>query len=160
MKTKVSINKVEQDAYQLFMEGKFYCSEAIVYALQQNIDPDMPDAVIKTAGGFPVGIGRSKCVCGAVSGAIISLGYFFGRSLPGTPADDSSVLTMRLANELQQHFRELHKNVLCCHVHTKGMDMASGEHKEQCALFTSQMASKAAIIISRELGIEVSDVVE
>jgi hypothetical protein len=41
--------------------------------------------------------------------------------------------------------------VLCCSVHTKGMDMASGEHKAQCIAFTGEMAGKAAEIIAREL---------
>lgn len=157
MNKKISIKKIESEASQLFLEGKFYCSEAIVYVIQQNIDPSMPDALIRAASGFPVGIGRSKCVCGAVSGAVIALGYFFGRSKPGSASDESSVLCISLANELQQHFRELHQGVLCCHIHTKSMDMASGEHKQQCALFTSQMARKAAEIIAHNLDLEVSD---
>jgi len=35
-------------------------------------------------------------------------------------------------------------------VHTKGMDMASGEHKAQCVAFTGEMAAKTAEIIERE----------
>lgn len=157
MNKQVSIKKVEQDAFQLFSEGKFYCSEAIVYALRENIDPNMPLAVVATASGFPVGVGKSKCMCGAVSGGVIGLGYFFGRTKPGRASDEDIVRMLDLANELQQHFRDNHKQVLCCHIHIKGMDMGSGEHKAQCASFTAEMAKKTAEIIARELALEVID---
>lgn len=30
---------------------------------------------------MPTGIGGSGCVCGAVTGGVLALGYFFGRTL-------------------------------------------------------------------------------
>lgn len=154
MKTEVSINQVRQDAEELFRAGGFYCSEAIIYSIRKNIDPDMPDGVIRAASGFPVGIGKSKCVCGAVSGAVLAIGYFFGRSEPTNPKDPASVKCLELANEVQQRFRDARtRHVLCCNIHTHGMDMASGEHKAQCVSFTGEMAANAADIIVRELGL-------
>lgn len=153
MVTEYSLKKVKEDAEQLFKSGGFYCSESIVASIRTNLAPEMPEAFIMAASGFPVGVGRSKCMCGAVSGGVLCLGYFFGRTKPSTPGDPKSVNTLNLANELQQSFRENHKGVLCCHVHTKGMDMASGEHKAQCVLFTGEMAAKTAEIIARELNI-------
>ncbi len=150
MKNEVSIKKIKNDAERLFRRGEFFCSEAIVASIRSNFELDMPKEMIAMASGFPVGIGRSKCVCGAVSGGIISIGYFFGR----TEGGDSRVQkTLELANELQSEFKKNHK-VLCCHVHTKGMDMGSGEHKEQCIGFTGEVAEIAAKIIVRELGIK------
>ncbi len=146
----VDIAKVRQDAEEYFRQGNFYCSEAIVASVRDNIAPDMPEAVVAAASGFPVGVGRSKCMCGAVSGGVISLGYVFGRTRPSSPADPKSQKTLALANELQQAFRDSHR-VLCCSVQTKGMDMASGEHKAQCVSFTGEMAAKTAEIIAREL---------
>lgn len=147
MEEKKLAQKVKEDAESLFREGKFYCSEAIVSSIRTNLDPDMPESMIAAASGFPIGIGKSKCVCGAVSGGIISLGYFFGR----TKGADSKVdRTLALANELQESFRSNHK-VLCCKILTKGMDMSSGEHKNQCVSFTGEIAEKAAEIILREL---------
>lgn len=154
MKTEVSIKQVRQDAEELFRSGGFYCSEALVYAIRKNIDPDMPDALIRAASGFPVGIGKSKCVCGAVSGAILAIGYFFGRSEPTNPQDPTSVKCLELANEVQQRFRDARsRHVLCCKIHTHGMDMASGEHKTQCISFTGEMAAHTAEVIVRELGL-------
>ena len=42
---------------------------------------------------------KSKCVCGDVSGGVMCIGYFFGRTTGG----DSKVQnTLKLANELQE----------------------------------------------------------
>lgn len=158
MVTEVSIQKIKNDAEEFFRKGQFYCSEAVVASIKQNFQLDMPDEMIAMASGFPVGIGRSKCVCGAVSGGIMCLGYFFGRTYGESPKDPRSVKTLELANELQGKFRENHK-VLCCSVLTKGMDMASGEHKRQCISFTGEIAESVAEIIIRELNIKNIDLV-
>lgn len=149
MAQTIDVEKVRHDAEEYFRQGDFYCSEAIVASVRDNIAPEMPASMIAAASGFPVGVGRSKCMCGAVSGGVLSLGYVFGRTGPSTPADPKSVKTLALANELQQAFRDGHR-VLCCSVQTKGMDMASGEHKAQCVSFTGEMAAKTAEIIARE----------
>ncbi|MDK2918707.1 MAG: hypothetical protein PWQ37_1440 [Candidatus Petromonas sp.] len=150
MRKKISIKKIKNDAEELFRKGDFYCSEAIVSSIKNNFEIDMPDEMIAMASGFPVGIGKSKCVCGAVSGGILALGYFFGRTKGGDPKVQK---TLELADELQQSFKDNH-GCLCCKVHTQGMDMASGEHKKQCIAFTGEIAEKAAQIIVRELQLE------
>ncbi len=149
MKKEVSIKKIRQDAEELFRKGDYFCSEAIVSSIKNNFEVDMPDEMIAMASGFPVGIGRSKCVCGAVSGGVMCIGYFFGRTKGGDPKVQK---TLELANELQQSFKDNHK-VLCCKILTNGMDMGSGEHKAQCISFTGEIAEKAAQIIVRELGL-------
>lgn len=149
----LDVQQIQTDAEEYFRRGNYYCSEAVVASVRDNFAPEMPDALIAAASGFPIGVGRSKCMCGAVSGGVIALGYVFGRTTPGTPADPASVKTLELANELQQAFRDSHR-VLCCSVQTKGMDMASGEHKAQCIAFTGEMAAKTAEIIARELELD------
>jgi len=63
---------------------------------------------------------------------------------------------MELSHELQESFRKNHQGTLCCHIHIKGMDLASGEHKKQCVAFTGEMAAKAAEIIARELNLKLT----
>jgi len=159
MKKEISVKKIREDAEIFFRNGQYYCSEAIVASIKQNFELDMPDEMIAMASGFPVGIGKSKCVCGAVSGGILTLGYFFGRTKGETPKDPRSVKTMALAYELQEGFKKNHK-VLCCSILTKGMDMASGEHKAQCIDFTGEIAESTAMIIVRELDIINTDELE
>lgn len=143
------MKKVRQDAEALFKNGEFYCSESIMSSIKDNFAIDMPDEIIAMASGFPVGIGKAKCVCGAVSGGVMALGYFFGRTKGGDPKVQK---TMELANELQQSFKDNHKH-LCCSILTRGMDMGAGEHKAQCVSFTGEIAEKVASIVVREQGL-------
>lgn len=152
MLKEISIKKVKYDAEEVFRIGGFYCSEAIISSVRKNIDPNMPIELVSAGSGFPIGVGRSRCMCGAVSGAVVCLGYFFGKK---EPTDPDSKKCMELANEIQESFRKNHKGVLCCHIHTKGMDFTSGEHKAQCVNFTGEMAEKTAEIIARELKLKV-----
>jgi len=152
MKAEISIRQVQYDAEEVFRIGGFYCSEAIVSAIRKNIDPNMPEALIASASGFPIGVGRSQCMCGAISGAIIALGYFFGRDEQGGENDRC----MQLSYELQESFRGNHQGTLCCHIHVKGLDLSSGEHKKQCVAFTGEMARKTAELIAREFKLKVS----
>ena len=159
MKTSVSVQKIRQDAENFFKAGKYYCSEAIVASIRQNFELDMPEEMIAMASGFPVGIGRSKCTCGAVSGGVLALGYFFGRTEGSSPLDPRSVKTIELAYELQDDFKKNHK-VLCCSILTKGMNMAAKEHLNQCVAFTGEIAENVARIIIREKGFQNLDSLE
>ncbi|MCL2574722.1 MAG: C-GCAxxG-C-C family protein [Defluviitaleaceae bacterium] len=145
VESQVSIQQVRYDAEEVFRIGGFYCSEAIVSAIRKNFGPSMPKELIKAASGFPIGVGRSRCMCGAISGAVVALGYFFG---------EDREKTMVLSHELQESFRKNHQGTLCCYIHIEGMDILSGEHKKQCVAFTGEMAQKAAEIIARELKIK------
>ena len=152
MKKELNIRQIQQDAEETFRSGGFYCSEAIMFSIRKNIAPEMPQALIAAASGFPVGVGRSKCLCGAISGGVLALGYFLGKEKATNGEYQKSI---ELANELQQSFRNKHKGVSCCHIHTKGMDMASGEHKQQCVAFTGEMAIRTARILARELELKI-----
>lgn len=157
MINEVSLKKVKADAEEYFRKGEYYCSEAIVASIKNNFNVEMSDEMIAMASGFPVGIGKTKCTCGAISGAVLTIGYFFGRTKGSTPQDPRSIKTLELAKELQDYFKGKNK-VSCCSILTKGMDMSSGEHKAQCIRFTGEMAEKAAEIIARELNIRNLDV--
>lgn len=147
MQTDVDKDEVKKQAEELFRSGQFYCSEAIVSSIRDQFELDISDRMIAMASGFPVGIGKSKCVCGAVSGGVMAVSYFFGRSEGG---DERVERNLKLANELQQSFQDNH-GCLCCKVLTDGLDMNSGEHKEQCISFTGEVAAKATEIILREI---------
>jgi C_GCAxxG_C_C family probable redox protein len=150
----ISIEKVKRDAEEVFKSGGFYCSEAVVHSIRNNIAPEMPEAFVASASGFATGVGRSKCMCGAVTGAVVCLGYFFGRVQPTTPTDPKSQKCLALAYELQDSFKQNHK-VLCCHIHLQKIEPGSDEHVAQCAASTGEMAAKTAEIVARELKLNV-----
>jgi C_GCAxxG_C_C family probable redox protein len=155
MKERISLRKVKEDAEGLVRSGGFLCPEAVVVSVRENVAPEMPKALISAASGFPGGVGRSKCLCGAVAGGVLCIGYFFGRTEPSNRDDPKSQRAVKLAGELQEYFRSNHKGVLCCSVYIEGLDVAAGEHKPQCIGFTGEMARKTAEIAARELGLEI-----
>lgn len=147
MKVEVNLDKIRTVAEEYYRSGDFYCSEAIVKVIKDEFELEISDDIIAAASGFPVGIGGSGCSCGAVSGGIMSLGMFFGR----TKAKDEKVNhTMSLANELHENFRSRH-NSLCCRALTEGMELGSPAHMEQCIAYTGEVAVETTKIILREL---------
>lgn len=153
-KREISVSKVRKDAEELF-RGGFFCSEAVVSAIRSNFELDIPEEVISMASGFPVGIGRSKCLCGAVSGGVMAIGLFFGRTVQKDPKVEK---TLELSKELHDWFKVANgKSALCCRILTKEFDMGQGEHKEQCIRFTGLVAGKVAEMIVRELGLKNTD---
>ena len=150
IKKEVSLKKITEDAENLF-RGGFFCSEALVSSIRSNFELDIPEEVIAMASGFPVGIGRSKCLCGAVSGGVMALGLFFGRTKQGDPKVEKN---LEVAKELHDWFKEANeKNALCCRILTKEFDMSAGAHKEQCIRFTGMVAGKVAEIVIREFNL-------
>ncbi|HML31983.1 C-GCAxxG-C-C family protein [Sporomusa sphaeroides] len=147
MNTTVDLAKIKKDAEAYYRNGDFYCSEAIVKTIKDEFALPLPDSVIAMASGFPVGIGGSGCTCGAISGGIIAMGMFFGRTEPKDPKVNKA---MKLAKELHDIFKERH-SCLCCRVLTRGMELGSPEHMKQCISFTGEVAEETAKIIVREL---------
>ena len=150
LKKEVSVAKIAKDAEDL-VRGGFFCSEAVVSSIRSNFEMDVPEEVIAMASGFPIGIGRSKCLCGAVSGGVMAIGLVFGRTVQKDPQVEQTLL---LSKELHDWFKEANgKNALCCRILTKEFDMGAGEHKEQCIRFTGLVAGKVAEMIIREKGL-------
>ena len=150
LKKEVSVAKIAKDAEDLF-RGGFFCSEAVVSSIRSNFEMDVPEEVIAMASGFPIGIGRSKCLSGAVSGGVMAIGLVFGRTVEKDPQVEQ---TLALSKELHDWFKAANgKNALCCRILTKEFDMGAGEHKEQCIHFTGLVAGKVAEMIIREKGL-------
>lgn len=149
MRNNIDIDKVRKTAEDYYRNGDFFCSESIVKTIKDEFNLAVPDDVISMASGFPVGIGRAGCTCGAIVGGIMALGLFFGRT---EPKDEKVNKTMELSKELHDIFQKRHK-CLCCRVLTKGMELGSPEHMEQCISFTGEVAEETAKIIIRNTGI-------
>ena len=83
-KKEVSISKIRKDAEDNFRNG-FFCCEALMQAIRDNFELDVPPEVIAMSSGMAVGVGRSGCLCGALNGGVLALGLFFGRTEPRAP---------------------------------------------------------------------------
>ncbi|MBT3285633.1 C_GCAxxG_C_C family protein [Candidatus Bathyarchaeota archaeon] len=64
-----------------YMDQGFLCVEAVFRTLADMHDTDS-DLIPKVASGLAAGIARTSHICGAVSGAILGLGLWFGRNEP------------------------------------------------------------------------------
>ncbi|MCE5322519.1 C-GCAxxG-C-C family protein [bacterium] len=141
------LDRIRLIAEQYYRDGDYYCSESIVKTIRDEFGLPVPDSAIAMASGFPVGIGGSGCMCGAIAGGVMALGMFFGRE---KPKDEAVNKCMMLSRELHDIFRDRHK-CLCCRVLTNGMELGSAEHMKQCVSFTGEVALETARIIIREL---------
>lgn len=150
MNKVIDLQKIKTTAENYYRNGDFYCSEAILKTIKDEFGLSISDDIVAMASGFPVGIGGSGCTCGAVSGGIMALGLFFGR----TEAKDLKVnKAMALSKELHDIFKGNHRS-LCCRVLTKDMELGSPKHMKQCISFTGEVAEETAKIIIRELNLE------
>lgn len=147
MKKDVDLVKIRETAENYYRHGDYFCSEAIVKTIKDEFELNVPDEVIGMASGFPVGMGGAGCTCGAMVGGIMALGLFFGRT---EPKDEKVQKTMALSKELHDLFKKRHKR-LCCRILTKGMELGSPTHMDQCVSFTGEVAEEVAKIILREL---------
>lgn len=154
IKNEVSPKKVRQDAENYFRNG-YYCCEAVLAAIRENIVPDIPQEVIAMTTGMAVGVGQSGCMCGALNGGIMALGMFFGRCEQNGPYDPKAIRCMQLTSELHNWFqKETGKNSVCCRVLIREFVVAQKDHSEQCIHFSGICAEKTAQIIVRELGLK------
>lgn len=111
------------NAQEYFNNG-FSCSESIIkWAIDEGL---VPEELLAVATPFSGGMG-SGCLCGAIAGAQIVIGYRFGRN----NNFGNEVLARVKAKELITRFTEVHK-ATCCRVLTRGLEMASPERKAHC----------------------------
>ncbi|MHB9941443.1 hypothetical protein CF065_07385 [Clostridium sporogenes] len=139
----IDFDKIRKVAEDYYRNGDFYCSEAVVKTIRDEFKIEVSDDVIAMASGFPVGIGGSGCTCGAIAGGIMALGMVFGRKKAKDPRVAKS---MELRKKLHDDFKKEHKS-LCCRSLTKGMELGSKEHMDQCIAFTGEVAERVARII-------------
>ena len=132
------LNKVEADAEQLFRTGTYFCSEAVVQTINELLGMPFSADVVKLASGFPIGMGKSGCLCGAVSGGQMALGMVYGR-VEGEPMQDKM---FDKAKGLHDYIMKEYKSN-CCRVITKewqGDNFKSPERKNHCITITGKVA--------------------
>ena len=139
MENKQIIQDVREKAEGYFERGEFFCSEAVVHAINELLGWPFPEEITKMASGFPIGLGKSGCLCGAVSGGAMALGMAYGRN-HGDPMDERM---FPVAANLHDHIKSVYKST-CCRVLVKGYDFTSPERKSHCVQITGEAAAWVA----------------
>ncbi len=132
-------NKLAQMAADNFLNKGYSCSESIVQAaIDLNI---VPKELLSVATSFSGGMG-SGCLCGAIAGSQIVLGYLFGKGKTNT--------ARALAREFIEEFKKTHK-ATCCRVLTAGLDFHSPERKKHCVNMVESCANILSTMLEREM---------
>lgn len=144
MNTNINFEQLEKDALEYFTVGKLACSESVIYAIRKNFEIDLSDDAIAMSGGFPWGLGGAGCICGALAGGTMMIGYFFGRREPGDPVIQKC---FKLTNELHDAFKAEFGAACCRSQIIKYGDRNSPERKCHCIEIVKFTVRKTAEII-------------
>lgn len=133
------VNKTKNIAEGYFDRGELFCSEAVVQTINELLGCPYPKEVTKLASAFPVGMGMSGCICGAVSGGQIALGMVYGREHGETMSDEM----FPVAAELHDYIKDLYKST-CCRVLVKDHEFDSPQRHEHCVEITGKVTEWVA----------------
>lgn len=136
------LEKVRKEAEGYFDRGEFFCSESVAHTINNLLGNPYSNDVVKLASGFPIGMGKSGCLCGAISGGQMALGMVYGRS-HGESMDEDM---FPLAAELHDYIKEIY-GATCCRVITRqwaGDNFKSPERKKHCVEITGKVAEWVA----------------
>jgi C_GCAxxG_C_C family probable redox protein len=130
------IESVRKQAEGYFQRGEFFCSEAVVHTINELLCWPFQEDVVKLASAFPIGLGKSGCLCGAVSGGSMALGMAYGRK-HGEPMNEKM---FPVSAALHDHIKKIYKST-CCRVLIKDYEFAGPERKAHCVQITGEVAA-------------------
>lgn len=145
MNKEEAIEKAKTTAEEMYRSGQFLCSEAVFLVANDYLGKPVSDEVVRLASGFPVGMGLAGCVCGALSGGVMSLGLKYGRTQPGSPEPGM----FEASKELHDRFKA-RRGSTCCRVLIRKFELGSPDHILQCIAITGEVAADTIDILSRE----------
>lgn len=150
-----SVECARREAERLHQMG-FNCAEAVLGGVALAAGQGPPP--LRMATGFGGGLGRTGNVCGAVTGAVMALGWARGRDSAG---DQEGYARLSLAvRGLLERFRSAHQHLECSAL--TGYDLsdpsvlprfaADQARRAQCARLIGTAAELAAAALAREEG--------
>jgi C_GCAxxG_C_C family probable redox protein len=146
------IDEVSKRSGDLFESG-FYCAESVLLAIADNKGVHS-DLLPKIATGFCGGVSRTCGMCGAVSGGIMAISLFSGR----TSANESILPTYEAVRQLLQRFAERFGSTNCQDL--TGCDLGTDEGqnyfktnniRDKCRQLTEEATAIAATLIEEHL---------
>lgn len=101
---KKELNKI---VYHNFETG-FHCAEVVAKTVLELYSNKPHNDIIRAASGFGGGIaGTTEELCGAFTGGVIALGYFFGRKNPGEEMSKTGMLIKEFKKKFYDDFGSL-----------------------------------------------------
>jgi C_GCAxxG_C_C family probable redox protein len=140
---EVLIGRISDRARNLFVSRQMLCAEAVVVALNHGLSGGLTDVqAAAMAAPFSVALGDSGCLCGALSGAVMSAGLLLGQG--------HLYYQRKVMRSHARHLHDTFKNAngtTCCRVLSNNVRHDKKAHFQQCADLTAQAAEMAARLI-------------
>lgn len=127
--------RVEARAAALYASG-YWCGESVVKAVSEEIAADVSPYVMRMTSGFCEGMGGSRCVCGALAGAVMAGGLICGRSSP----DEDWEPSYQAAAELRRRFVESEDAGTCDEIVARIGDMSDAARWAHCTELVGRCA--------------------
>lgn len=128
-----------------YYQSGLWCGEAVLKAVNEALGTPMPEGVHRLASGFCEGLGGSRCICGALAGAVMACGIVLGRCHAGDPWEPS----YDAAAELRRRWTEFERAHTCAEVAARHGGMGSPQRWAHCAELVG-LAARWAIEVVRE----------
>ena len=145
------IEKTSQRSRELFNSG-YYWAESVLLSVAEskNIQSDF---IPKIATGLCAGISRTCGTCGAVTGAIMAINLFYGRSKPDESLEINFAVVQKLLDIFKSKFGSTNcQQLIGCDLGTKEGQNTFKLNKliERCKDYTEEATKLAMSIIENE----------
>jgi C_GCAxxG_C_C family probable redox protein len=144
---------VKNRVVEIFGEGKLFCAEAVLKIIAEAGGKDSDD-LIRMATGFCSGVSRTCGQCGAVSGAIMGIGLYAGRTAAGQDQDPAYAMVQDFLEKFKGKLNSINCLELTgCDFGTKEGQARFKEEQmlSECIGFAT-FAAETALSILREQG--------
>ena len=135
--------EISKKAVTLFKDGGWNCAEAVFLAIAENLLDEVPVNLASCLGG---GIGGKRHLCGALSGAILSLGITHGRK---EPFEEGRLRAYKASKEIYEKFQKTFHSTECWELTNCEQDKRKRK-QEICPKYVEKAALFAAEIINRK----------
>lgn len=133
---------MKEKALNYYKQG-YSCSESVVHAAMDEGLCDKSLLAISTS--FSGGM-SSGCLCGAIAGAQMVIGYNYGK----TNSKGNEELARAKAKEFVEEFKKTRK-ATCCKVLTAGLEFGSPARKQNCMSIVSDCAEMLENLIGTKI---------
>lgn len=103
---------------------RFNCAQSVILAVSKELKIKKPEELIRSTGVFTGGIGYKGCICGALAGAVLMIGYLRKSG-------------EKEAGEFYKLFKKEFKTS-CCKGLRRGMEFEHPELNKHCAEITGR----------------------
>lgn len=100
--------EAREKAGDYFREG-YNCAESLFLCFKDLLNVEVDSSVIRILTVFGGGVGQAGCICGALTGAIVTLGLLIGRTNIEEKLDPIYKLSREFHTRFQNHF-----GTVCC----------------------------------------------